>query len=157
MGPPLLLWSEAGPAPCPIKTHKSFTRCTHQSQLYHVPAEICRRSEPPILHGAALRLTFATAKNVINFLNTAVDLLLRWRGSHERRSSPILRIMECIIASVFTRRAKRETECGRKALSKAIRLMSLWALCAHKKTSIKSRNSLIHCSLLQQLHLREEW
>lgn len=35
--------------------------------------------------------------------------------SHGRHSSPILRIMECIIASVFTRRAKRETECREKS------------------------------------------
>lgn len=35
--------------------------------------------------------------------------------SHGRHSSPILRIMECIIASVFTRRAKRETEFGEKS------------------------------------------
>lgn len=45
------------------------------------PVEICRRSEPPILHLGVLRLTFATAKNVMNFLNTAVDLLLRGRGA----------------------------------------------------------------------------
>lgn len=77
--PPSL--SKAGPAPCPINTHKSFTCCTHQRQLFFASVEICHRSEPLILHLGVLRLTFATAKNVMNFLNTAVDLLLRGRGA----------------------------------------------------------------------------
>lgn len=48
--PTPLSWSEAGPAPCPINTHKSFTCCTHQRQLFLISAEICCWSELPILH-----------------------------------------------------------------------------------------------------------
>lgn len=103
-------WSQAGPAPCPINTHKSFTCCTHQRHLFLISIEICHQSELPILSLKEFQLTFASAKNVINFLNTAVDLLLRWRGATRDSLLPLLCIMECIIASVFTRLSKRETE-----------------------------------------------
>lgn len=83
--------------------------------------------------------------------------------SHRRHSSPILRIMECIIASVFTRRAKRETECGEKSKKQSnsahVAVGLQGALTRKKnperneKMSIKSGDSLIHGTLLP----REEW
>lgn len=55
-------WSEAGPALCPINTHKSFTCCTHQRQLFFVSAEICHWSELPILNLRELQLTSASCQ-----------------------------------------------------------------------------------------------
>ena len=69
------------------------------ASLPPVPAEI---SPADLGFQSHLGLTFATAKNVINFLNTAVDLLLRRSGGPQETRLRAA-IMECIIASVFTR------------------------------------------------------
>lgn len=52
---------------------------------------------------------------MINFLNTAVDLLLRWRDATRDTPRAHSVIMERVIPSVFTSsRSKRNTRAGKK-------------------------------------------
>lgn len=77
-----------------------------------------RRDLPPIrgsnIASRRVAANLCDCQECDEFFKYSCWPIIEMERNHQRHLSPILCIMECIIASVFTRHAKRETECGRK-------------------------------------------